>query len=80
MVLNLDASETEGTWDPDDPSASSNFSTAMNIYDTLGQFPSGPALLRENRRPDLEWHAMITDRMWKEELPENSRSNGTGTD
>lgn len=37
MVLNLNATESDLTWDPNNPSGTSHFSTALNIYDSLGQ-------------------------------------------
>ncbi len=47
MVLNLDASASPLTWDITDPGNTSHFSTALNIYDSLGQSQT------------WEWNAVI---------------------
>jgi flagellar hook protein FlgE len=65
MVLNLDSSATPptGGWDITDPTGSSNYSTPITIYDTLGQshviqvfFTNVSTALAPRT---WEWHAVI---------------------
>ncbi|OGP54898.1 MAG: hypothetical protein A2162_01230 [Deltaproteobacteria bacterium RBG_13_52_11b] len=59
MVLNLDAGADVRVWDPTDPSATCNFSTAMRIYDTLGQSHQVQVFFTKTAAQTWEWHAMI---------------------
>ena len=79
MVLNLDASETEGTWDPDNAAASSNFSTAMNIFDTLGQSHQIQLYFVKTDAQTWEWHAMIDGSDVEGGTPGELVEYGTGT-
>ena len=59
MVLNLDASQAAKTWDDTDPSGTSNFSTALTIYDTLGQSHEIQVFFTKTGAQAWDWHAMI---------------------
>lgn len=59
MVLNLDASEKALTWDIDDPSGSSQFSTAITIFDTIGQAHQIEVYFTKTDDQTWEWHAVI---------------------
>ena len=59
MVVNLDAGADVRVWDPTDPSATCNFSTAMKIYDTLGQSHQVQVFFTKTAAQTWEWHAMI---------------------
>ncbi len=59
MVLNLDASETALTWDIDDPSSSSQFSTAITIFDTIGQSHQIEVYFTKTDDQTWQWHAVI---------------------
>ncbi len=59
MVVNLDAGDDLRVWDPTDPSATCNFSTAMKIYDTLGQSHQVQVFFTKTAAQTWEWHAMI---------------------
>jgi flagellar hook protein FlgE len=59
MVINLDATETATTWNIANPGGTSHYSTAVNIYDTLGQ--SHNIQLYFTKTADLawDWNAVI---------------------
>jgi flagellar hook protein FlgE len=59
MVLNLDASQSVKTWDPTDPSDTCSFSTALNIYDSLGQSHQIQVYYTKTAAQTWQWHAMI---------------------
>ena len=59
MVVNLDAGADLRVWDPTDPSATCNFSTAMKIYDTLGESHQVQVFFTKTAAQTWEWHAMI---------------------
>jgi flagellar hook protein FlgE len=59
MILNLDVSEQTKTWDPTDPSGTSSFSTALNVFDTLGQSHQIQVYFNKTDDQTWEWHAMI---------------------
>ncbi|MGC3998673.1 MAG: flagellar hook protein FlgE [Anaeromyxobacter sp.] len=45
-------------WDPADPTATSNFSTSMTVYDGLGLAHQTQVFFRNNGGGNWEWHAM----------------------
>lgn len=56
ISANLDAGDVPPTlaWDPNDPGVTSNFSTAITVYDSLG----------ENHRTDVYFVKSATDNQW----------------
>jgi flagellar hook protein FlgE len=61
MALNLDASsEILATpWDPTNPETTSNYSTSMTVYDSLGNAHRMDMYFRNNGGGAWEWHAMV---------------------
>ncbi len=59
MVLNLDASASPLTWDITDPGNTSHFSTALNIYDSLGQSHQIRVYFTKTADQTWEWNAVI---------------------
>ncbi|RMG17019.1 MAG: flagellar hook protein FlgE [Deltaproteobacteria bacterium] len=56
---NLDADATiPPAWDPTDPTGTSNFSTSVTVYDSLGNAHQVEVYFRKNGAGDWEWHAM----------------------
>jgi flagellar hook protein FlgE len=57
---NLDASATTPAvpWDPQDPSATSNVSTSMTVYDSLGNAHVADVYFRKNAAGDWDYHAL----------------------
>jgi flagellar hook protein FlgE len=56
--LQSDAAILTDPWDPLNPSATSNFSTSMTIYDTLGSEHSVQVFFRKTAAGQWDWHAM----------------------
>lgn len=79
IVLNLDASATPKTWDINDPSASSHFSTAMAIYDSLGQAHQIQVYFTKTADQTWEWHALIDGSGTQGGTPGVFEDYGTGT-
>ncbi len=59
MTLNLDASQAVKAWDIDDPSGTSHFSTALSIYDSLGQSHQIQVYFTKTDAQQWDWHALI---------------------
>jgi len=59
MVLNLDDDANILVWDPTDPYDTCNFSTAMNIYDTVGSSHQVQVFFTKTANRTWDWHAMI---------------------
>ena len=58
MTLNLQAdAEILPVFDPNDPSATSNYSSSMTIYDSLGQSHGVTIFFRKVAEGNWEWHA-----------------------
>lgn len=57
---NLDATATTptGAWDPANPTTTSNFSTAMTVYDSLGNAHSVNVYFRKTGANTWEYHAL----------------------
>ncbi len=57
---NLDsaAATPAAAWDPQDPSATSNVSTSMTVYDSLGTAHVVDVYFRKNTTGDWEYHAL----------------------
>jgi flagellar hook protein FlgE len=60
VTANLDSSSTTPTaaWDPNNPAATSNFSTSMNVYDSLGNAHSVDLYFRNNGAGQWDVHAI----------------------
>lgn len=58
ISANLDAGEATMTWDPTDPDGTSNFSTGMTVYDSLGESHEVTVYFAKNASNSWEWHAM----------------------
>lgn len=60
IAANLDATATTptGAWDPTNPAATSNFSTTMTVYDSLGNAHSVNVYLRKTGANAWEYHAL----------------------
>jgi flagellar hook protein FlgE len=60
MSLNLDSSATPpvAAWDPANPQGTSNYSTSMTVYDSLGSAHKVDVFMRAQGGGNWEWHAM----------------------
>jgi len=59
LSLNLDAGATVGpAWDPTNPAGTSNYSTSMTVYDSLGAAHKVDVYARAQGNGAWEWHAM----------------------
>lgn len=79
MILNLDASATPKTWDINDPSASSHFSTALTIFDSLGQYHQTQVFFTKTADQTWEWHALIDGSETQAGTPGVFEEYGSGT-
>jgi flagellar hook protein FlgE len=61
LTANLDANETPPTlpWDPQDPAATSNFSTSMTVYDSLGNTHAVDVYFRNTGLNTWEYHGIV---------------------
>jgi len=60
LALNLDSNAVvPAAWDPLDPAGTSNFSTAVTVYDSLGNSHELTTYFRNNGGNSWEWHAMV---------------------
>ena len=59
MVLNLNSASDINTFDITDPGASSNYSTALTIYDTLGQSHTITVYFSKDSAQTWDWNAVI---------------------
>ncbi len=60
MALNLDADATvPPPWDPTDPGGTSNFSTTVTVYDSLGNPRDVTVYFRKSGANSWEWRAMV---------------------
>ena len=81
MVLNLDAQETDLVWDIADPTGTSHFSTALTIYDSLGQSHQIQVYFTKTDTPTQEWqwHAVIDGSDVQGGTPGVFQDYGSGT-
>lgn len=79
MVLNLDASVSPLTWDITNPGNTSHFSTALNIYDSLGQSHQIRVYFTKIADQTWEWNAVIDGADVQGGAPGVLESYGTGT-
>jgi flagellar hook protein FlgE len=60
VKANLQADATVPlAWDPANPSGTSNFSTSVSVYDTLGTAHGTQVFFRKTGTGAWEWHAMV---------------------
>lgn len=79
MSLNLNASESPITWDINDPSATSHFSTALNIYDSLGQSHQIRIYFNKEADQTWNWNAVIDGADVQGGTPGVLQQYGSGT-
>ena len=81
ITANLDASATAPTapWDPLDPGGTSNFSTSMTVYDSLGNSHSVDVYFRKTGANTWEYHAMASGDEIAGGTPGESMEIGAGT-
>ncbi len=79
MVLNLDASEGTKVWDPTNPSGTASFSTALTIFDSLGQSHQVQVYFTKTADQTWDWHAMIDGGDTQGGTPGTFVDYGTGT-
>lgn len=62
IVANLSSSETVPTdpWDPQDPSGTSNFSSTLTVYDSLGSAHSMDIYFRKTGANAFEYHVLAS--------------------
>ncbi len=78
MVLNLDSAEDALTFDLTDPGATSNYSTALTIYDTLGQSHTITVYFTKTAAQAWEWNATIDGSDVNGGTPGTAQLFGTG--
>ena len=61
VTANLDASATipTGAWDPQNPTATSNFSTSLNVYDSLGAAHAVNVYFVQTAAGTWDYHALV---------------------
>ena len=61
LGANLDSTETSPVdpWDPTNPSKTSNFSTSVTVYDSLGTAHAVNVYMRKDASNSWEYHAMV---------------------
>jgi flagellar hook protein FlgE len=59
VVLNLNSASGTNTFDITDPGATSNYSTALTIYDTLGQSHTVTVYFSKDSAQTWDWNAVI---------------------
>jgi len=79
MILNLDDEANILVWDPNDPYETCNFSSAMNIYDTVGSSHQIQVFFTKTANRTWSWHAMIDGSDVQGGTPGVLQQYGTGT-
>ncbi len=60
LAINLDSNATvPAAWDPANPDSTSNFSTGVTVYDSLGNARQTTLYFRKTGSNSWEWHAMV---------------------
>jgi flagellar hook protein FlgE len=59
MSIQLDSNAPVLVWDPTDPSGTSNFSSTVTVYDSLGNAHDVTVYFTKNASNSWEWHAMV---------------------
>jgi len=79
MILNLDPTETATTWDIADPGGTSHYSTALTVYDTLGQSHHIEVYFTKTAAQTWSWNATIDGSDVSGGTPGTPVLYGTGT-
>ena len=81
ITANLDASATVPTapWDPQDPANTSNFSTSITVYDSLGNSHSVDVYFRKTAANTYDYHALTSGDDLVPPQPGLNVEIGTGT-
>jgi flagellar hook protein FlgE len=84
ITANLDASMTNApviavAWDPQNPSATSNFSTSMTVYDSLGNAHNMDIYFRKTAANTYDYHALVNGAEVVPAAPGTNVEVGTGT-
>jgi flagellar hook protein FlgE len=81
LSVNLDPSSTPMTFDPANPTATSNYATSTTVYDSLGTAHRVDVYFVAQGNSSWEWHAMVDGRELTGGTPgtETQIANGTLT-
>jgi flagellar hook protein FlgE len=79
MVLNLDPTETATTWNIADPGGTAHYSTAVQVYDTLGQSHNIQVYFTKTGTQAWSWNATIDGSDVSGGTPGTPVLYGTGT-
>jgi len=81
ITANLDsASEVPLlAWDDQDPANTSNFSTTMTVYDSLGNAHALDVYFRKTADGTWDWHALVSGDETNPPVPDTNVEVGTGT-
>lgn len=79
MVVNLDTAEKTKTWNINNPSGTSNFSTALTVYDPLGQSHQVQVYFTKTASQTWDWHAVIDGGDTQGGTPGTYVNYGSGT-
>ncbi len=74
VVANIDSNETVITapWDPQDPANTSNFSTSITVYDSLGNSHNADVYFRKTGPNNWEYHGLVDGAEVSPPVPGNS--------
>jgi flagellar hook protein FlgE len=78
LLLNLDSAEENKTFDLANPGLNSNYSTALTIYDTLGQSHTITVYFTKTANQAWEWNATIDGSDVQGGTPGTAQLFGTG--
>src|ERR1019366_3317319 len=61
ITANLDSTQTPpaAAWDPQNPAATSNFSTSMQVYDSLGNAHTANVFVRNTGAGTWDYHVLV---------------------
>jgi flagellar hook protein FlgE len=79
LILNLDATQTANAWNIADPGGTSNYSTAVTVYDTLGQGHNIQIYFTKTAAQTWSWNATIDGADVSGGTPGTPVLYGTGT-
>lgn len=81
ITANLDSQATTPAlpWDPQDPGNTSNFSTSMTVYDSLGNAHAVDVYFRKTAAGSWDWHALAAGSEVQGGVPGQNVEIATGT-
>lgn len=81
ITANLDSSSEVPllAWDDQDPANTSNFSTTMTVYDSLGNAHALDVYFRKTADGTWDWHALVSGDETNPPAPDTNVEVGTGT-